>query len=102
MSYLPHIPELAQDFTPKALNIVAQGRERGERTLGWKCHRNSILKGLYNRKIARKRDVAICRTPSGFFDSLQTITQGGAASPLTLGYDVLPLWGISRVTNISI
>ncbi|NOY41351.1 MAG: hypothetical protein GXP26_05885, partial [Planctomycetes bacterium] len=24
---------------------------------------------------------------------LRTITQGGAASPLTLGYDVQPLWG---------
>jgi len=81
MSYPPLITELAQDFTPKALNIVAQGRERSERTLGWKCHRNSTLKGLYSKRIAKKRDVAICRTPSGFFDSLQTITQGGAAYP---------------------
>ena len=40
-----------------------------------------------------------CGTPSGFVQSQPTISQGGAALPLTLGYDVQPLRGI-RLTAI--
>ena len=38
-------------FTPKALHNIAQGRERSERTLGWRGKQFSTLKGLYNRAI---------------------------------------------------
>ncbi len=44
---------MTQVLTPKALYIVAQGREQSERTLGWKHERNSTLIGLYNQRLPR-------------------------------------------------
>ncbi len=77
---------------------VAQGRERSERTLGLTDEMKApTLKGLYNRRITHKGMDSCCGTLSGFVSLLSTMSQGGAAAPLTLGYVVLPLWGIRHV-----
>ena len=46
MSRAAAMPKL---LTPKALQPLAQGRERSERTLGWYRMVESTLKGSHNR-----------------------------------------------------
>jgi len=41
-----------------------------------------------------------CKTPAGFGSVVDIITQGGAAAPLTLGYEVQPPWGKDIRTTI--
>ena len=83
-------------LTPKALHPTAQGRRRGAPWDNEPAHiptnPNGVQQTAFNVESAGK-------TPLGFGLFLCNATQGGAASPLTLGFGIQPLRGI-RCTTI--
>ena len=73
------------DLTPTGSPILAQGKPNGAavgRHPGSTFQQTPSLKGLYNRGSLWNPF-----SPSGFVRANPN-TQGGAAAPLTLGYDV--------------
>jgi len=103
-------------LTPKAFKIIAQGRERSERTLGEKMHGTTTLnevsapwvrrctepqpwRGWIVVKSPGNIERSCCGTLSGFDPLMFTTSQGGAAAPLTLGCVMERLRRI-RVTEI--
>jgi len=85
-----------KSFTPKAFHIVAQGR-RAAAHPGLQALKTSTLKGLHNpctiNEHCLENPTFNLWNPFRVLGYRGTITQGGTASPLTLGYDVQPLRG---------